>query len=162
NPGGAASLQVSVLSSSGFNQPVALSVPDLPSGVNANFTPSSITPNGVSLLTLSASQSATAINQGITIRGTAGAVHHDPTGTIDVQLGLVPQCFTAMNVHVVDDETDAPLAGVSVNFVTQTDANGDAQLTNIGLDPGNGPKNIFMQIVDTGYFNFDAFQLVGC
>ena len=54
NPGGSASLQVQVSTTSGFDQPVALSVPDLPTGVTAHFFPDTITPNGQSILSLTA------------------------------------------------------------------------------------------------------------
>ncbi len=114
NPGGSASLQVNVISTSGFAQPVALSVPDLPAGVTAQFVPQTVTPNGQSLLTLQASQNAGKLNQPITVRGTAGPLVHDATGTVDVEFGLVPQCFTALNVHVVDDETGLPIPSAFV------------------------------------------------
>jgi uncharacterized protein YkwD/plastocyanin len=163
NPGGSASLQVTVLTTSGFAQPVALSVPNLPAGVTAQFSSPSVTPNGQSLLSLSAAPNAAKLDQPITVRGTSGALVRDATGTVDVELGLVPQCFTALNLHVVDDETNQSLAGV---FVPQaggsTDANGFVQIGNIGLPPGNGPTQQFVSANDDGYFPFFGQQVVGC
>ena len=162
NPGGSASLQVNVISTSGFAQPVALSVPDLPAGVTAQFVPQTVTPNGQSLLTLQANQNAGKLNQPITVRGTAGPLVHDATGTVDVEFGLVPQCFTALNVHVVDDETGLPVPSAFVAVNTFTDVNGNAQITNIGLPPGNPPINEPVSVSAGGYFRTDTTKLVGC
>jgi hypothetical protein len=165
NPGGHASMQVSVSSTSGFNQPVALSVPNLPAGVTAQFSSPSVTPNGQSLLELAAAPTATKLNQPLIVRGTSGNLTHDATGTVDVELGLVPICTTTLNVHLIDDDTNLPVPGLNVQsqgiFAT-SDANGLAALLNVPLGNGNAPVDQFFGIGGPGYFSASGDQVIGC
>ena len=125
NPGGSISFQVGVITSSGFDQPVTLSVPNLPAGVTASFVPPAVTPTATSILTLTAAQNAASFNQAFTVRGTSGAIVHDASSVVDVEFGLIPQCFGVVDVHVVDVETGLPISGATiVNSNTTTDANG--------------------------------------
>ena len=72
----------------GFSGNVALSVSGLPSGVTASFSPNPATSN--SILTLSASSSATIGQYSLTITGTSGS----QTASTTLALGIYAQAFT--------------------------------------------------------------------
>ena len=165
NPGGSVSMQVSVVTTSDFTGSVALTAPNLPVGVTAQFSPPAVTPNGTSLLTVTAAANAQQVTAPLVVRGVSGSIVHDANGTVDVEFGLVPQCFTALDIHVVDGETNAPLPGVNVSFgnAPPTDTNGDSRYDHIPLGPGNAPGEVFISLGRTGYFPVAVGNvLVGC
>ena len=116
NPGGSGSLQVSVGHDERLHRRRSRSrCRTFPPVSPHAFSPPSVTPNGISLLTVTAAANASKLTTPIMVHGVSGAIAHDATGTVNVEFGLVPQCFTAIDVHVVDAETNAPLAAVSVS-----------------------------------------------
>jgi subtilase family serine protease len=98
---------VTVTSTGGFNSATTLSASGLPSGVTAAFSTNPVTPaaNGTatSVLTLTASSSATVGAATVTITGTSGSTTHSTTialtvnastGTANFTLSLSPSSFT--------------------------------------------------------------------
>ena len=158
NPGGSVSFNVQVTSTSGFVAPVTLSVPDLPTGVNASFSPPSVVPGSTSLLTLSATAGVPATDVPFTVRGTSGSIVHDAVGSIDVEFGLVPDCTGALDVHIFDAETGEPIPGVWVSNV-QTDADGRLSIEDIPLGQGNAPRTYFLSIMAEGYNQATSYAL---
>jgi subtilisin family serine protease len=71
-PGGSAVSVVAVAGNNGFKGGVGMWVAGLPAGVTATFTPAAFRAGGATLLTLTASPSATAINTTVTIWGSGG------------------------------------------------------------------------------------------
>jgi subtilase family serine protease len=98
---------ITVTSTGGFNSATTLSASGLPSGVTAAFSTNPVTPaaNGTatSVLTLTASSSATVGAATVTITGTSGSTTHTTTialtvnastGTANFTLSLSPASFT--------------------------------------------------------------------
>jgi subtilase family serine protease len=98
---------ITVASTGGFDSATTLSASGLPSGVTATFSTNPVTPpaNGsaTSVLTLTASASATVGTATVTITGTSGSTSHSATisltvnassGTPNFTLTLVPNSFT--------------------------------------------------------------------
>jgi subtilase family serine protease len=98
---------ITVTSTGGFNSATTLSASGLPSGVTAAFSTNPVTPaaNGTatSVLTLTASSSATVGAATVTITGTSGSTTHSTTialtvnastGTANFTLSLSPASFT--------------------------------------------------------------------
>jgi len=69
-------LQVQVESLNGFSAPVTLTLPDLPTGFLASFSPSSLTPPAHSTLTLSASGHLSAGAYPLWLAGAGGGMEH--------------------------------------------------------------------------------------
>jgi kumamolisin len=98
---------ITVASTGGFDSATTLSASGLPSGVTATFSTNPVTPpaNGsaTSVLTLTASASATVGTATVTITGTSGSTSHSATISLTVNasssspnftLSLVPNSFT--------------------------------------------------------------------
>jgi subtilase family serine protease len=98
---------ITITSTGGFNSATTLSASGLPSGVTAAFATNPVTPpaNGsaTSVLTLTASSSATVGTATVTITGTSGSTSHSTTialtvnassGTANFTLSLSPSSFT--------------------------------------------------------------------
>lgn len=84
---GAATSTISVGSINSFATPVDLSLSGAPAGVTSGFAPSTVTPAGVSILTLTNDGSAAAGLYSLSVGGTAGTITH----STQVDLGI----FTA-------------------------------------------------------------------
>jgi hypothetical protein len=89
--------------SGGFSSAIALSASGLPSGVTANFNPSSIPSpgSGSSTLTLTASSSAAATTYTITITGTGGGITKNTTVSLTVSTGGNPSFTLTPNPATV-------------------------------------------------------------
>ncbi|MGA8501836.1 MAG: S53 family peptidase [Candidatus Sulfotelmatobacter sp.] len=98
---------ITITSTGGFNSATTLSATGLPTGVTAAFSTNPVTPaaNGsaTSILTLTASSSATVGAATVTITGTSGSTSHSTTialtvnassGTKNFTLSLSPSSFT--------------------------------------------------------------------
>ena len=77
---------VTILSFRNFNEPVNLTVLNLPSGVTVQFNPVSVTPSGNAEVTVAASRSAQIGNFTITLVGISGPIIH----TVSFQLIITP------------------------------------------------------------------------
>ncbi|HTS35408.1 MAG TPA: protease pro-enzyme activation domain-containing protein [Candidatus Solibacter sp.] len=86
--GGNGTSTITITSQNGFNSATALTASGLPSGVTAAFNPTSVTPpaNGsaTSVLTLTASSTATTGNATVTVTGTSGSLSHSTTIALTV------------------------------------------------------------------------------
>nr|WP_236715133.1 M28 family peptidase [Nonomuraea pusilla] len=85
-PGGQATVTVNTQTTSGSAQTVALSAPNLPSGITAAFNPASVTSGGSSTLTLSVGSSVAQGSYQITVTGT-GSTSHSATFGLTVGQG---------------------------------------------------------------------------
>jgi kumamolisin len=151
---------ITVTSTGGFNSATTLSATGLPSGVTAAFSTNPVTPpaNGsaTSVLTLTASASATVGTATVTITGTSGSTTHSTTisltvnassGTPNFTLSLSPSSFTiADGGRVSTTLTVTSVNGfhsavtLSVNeFPTDVSATASA---NPVTPPANGSVNV--------------------
>jgi Viral BACON domain len=80
--GSSGTSMISIAPLNGFNSSVSLSIPGLPSGVTAVFSPASTM--GTSTLTLSASSAAASLTVGLTVTGTSGSLTHTTTVNLTV------------------------------------------------------------------------------
>jgi subtilase family serine protease len=115
---------ITITSQNGFNSATTLSASGLPSGVTATFATNPVTPpaNGsaTSVLTLTASSTATVGTATVTVTGTSGSTTHSTTisltvnssgGTPNFTMSLVPNSFTI----VEGGRTSTTLTITSVN-----------------------------------------------
>jgi hypothetical protein len=84
NAGEDATYTVTTTGMSGFSGTVALSLPGLPSGVSATFSPSSITGSGSSTLTVTTSTSTAAADYQLSVNGVSGNLTE--TGPLDLEV----------------------------------------------------------------------------
>ena len=77
---------ITVLSFRKFNEPVNLTVLNLPSGVAVQFNPVSLTPSGNAEVTVTASRSAQIGNFTVTLVGISGPIIH----TVSIRLEITP------------------------------------------------------------------------
>jgi len=147
SPGQSTTFVVSLDSVNGFTAPVALTVSGLPTGVTASFSPTSVTLPGTSVLTISATNAATANSTPaqFTVSATGGGITHATSGGVTVNFGLVPECFGAISGTVTDAQTGDRLAFVRLQLAggpaspgTLADANGHFLLGGLPLGPNNG------------------------
>jgi hypothetical protein len=154
-PGGSVSFLISVGSVpvGDFTDPVLLSVDPLPAGVTSQLSTDTVTPPGTARLTLIASENAAVGTFDIVVRGVSGAIHHDATGSVTVDFGLVPICYASVEGTVTDRETGAPIEGVGVTFSNiATDANGHYTAEHFGLGENNSPIEISGYASKFGYW----------
>ena len=84
NAGGSTTYTVTVTAKNGFLGTVSLSLIGLPSGATGNFSPSSISGNGTSTLTVATTASTPAGNSILTVTGVSGSLAHSATATLTV------------------------------------------------------------------------------
>lgn len=111
--GTSATLKYTVATSGGFNAPVALSINSLPSGLTANFSPSSIAAPGAgsSTLTLTAaSQLAAGAYNNITITAKGGGL----TQTVPLAVTVAPKCSYTLNPASAEQPSAAASYTVTV------------------------------------------------
>ena len=116
---------VQATTSSGFTDPVTLTIGDLPTGVTGSFVGSgsnhtTVTPGTPTQLHLSAGQSFTTGTYGFTVTGTGAGLTHSVNGSVKLSFGLVPKCYAEVVGTVTDAVTGDPLseAQVDVGFTT--------------------------------------------
>ena len=153
------SFTVSVVTSNGFTGPVTLSAPGLPPGITATFDPATVTPDGTSLLNLSAGASFVPQDFPLVVRGTSDAIVRETGTTMSLEFGLVPQCFGTVTGRITDEVTGAGLGGVAV-LGTVTDANGDYTATGLTLDAGNAPRLIVISTLGSDFYPLSSAATV--
>ncbi|QXC60673.1 S8 family serine peptidase [Aquihabitans sp. G128] len=84
-PGATTNYQVTVLSTSGFDQPVNLSVSGLPTGVRASV-PATADPNTTVILSLTAAADAPETSATITVTGTAGGLTRKAGAAVELEV----------------------------------------------------------------------------
>ena len=167
-PGASTSFTVRVNTNSGFTQPVTLSAPGLPTGVTASFAPQQVTPNGTSILTLSASSAITAQTFSLVVVGKSGTITHQIGGSLDLEFGLVPSCFGTITGRVTDVETGLPLAGVRISDFSgritpaTTAADGTYRVANVALVGNNAPTSVSLQTDLAGYLQDQLTATAAC
>jgi PKD repeat protein len=147
SPGQSTTFIVSVAMLNGFNAPVALSASGLPTGVTASFSPTSVNASDIAVLTIAATNAATASSTPtqFTVSATGGGITHATSGGVTVNFGLLPECFGAIGGTVTDAQSGQRLASVNIRLAgsfgsasTYTDANGHFLLDGLPLGPNNG------------------------
>ena len=117
---------VTVSSSGGFKDIVAMSISGLPAGTAATFNPGSVQGSGLSSLSITTSTSTPAGTYVFTVTGTSGPLVHTTTGTLvviapDFSVSATPSSQPVQN-------------GQSVNYsVTLTPVNGYAGTVNFSV-----------------------------
>jgi hypothetical protein len=152
-PGGSVSFQIQVGSIEGFNQPVSLEVGPLPPGVASVLSQDEVTPPGTSTLTLIAAEDAETGSFQLSVTATSGAITHVASGSVTVDFGLVPICYGSLEGTVTDEETGAPIAGVTILGVLITDANGHWGPYQAGLGTNNSPAFYSVRAQMAGYWD---------
>ena len=136
---------VTLNSANGFTGLSALSVSGLPSGVTANFNPTSISVNQTSILTLSAPASQPTSTSALSVTASATIAGQSVQQSAPVSLQVTGVTTTFMGRTVVDNAAQTPIAGVVVTFLgvddkgnvtgcsanTSSDASGNFALTNL-------------------------------
>jgi len=165
-PGNTSGFVVTLGSVRGFNQPVTLSVSGLPAGVTGSFSPTIVTPSGISTLTLSASTSASIGTATLTITGMSGSLSHSTASTLQVDFGLVPVCKGALTGRVTETGTGRALLGVPIGgAATQvaTDEQGRFALSDLSLGPNNAPSIFFVAAGQTAtHHSANTFTTISC
>ena len=167
-PNASTSFTVHVTTHSAFTQPVTLTAPGLPAGVTALFNPSVVTPNGSSLLTLSASSAITAQAFSLVVVGKSGTIVHQAGGALDLEFGLVPLCFGTLTGRVTDIETGLPISGAKITEVfarlpgATTAADGTYRIDQVPLRGSNAPVNYTMLANAPGYLQRTAGVDAAC
>jgi hypothetical protein len=145
SPGGSAVFLIELTAVDGFASPVTLSVEGLPGGITRTFSPATVTPTGVSFLTLRANTSTALGSFSFTVTGTGGGVTKSSGGSANVDFALVPRCFVDVTGTVTDKVTGAPVAAASVtggNKSATTDETGRFTLPQVGLGTNNAPISV--------------------
>lgn len=91
------SVTVTALSIRQFNEPINLTTLDHPTGVTLEFTPDSIVPSATSIVTVSASNSASLGNYTITLLGVSGPLTHKTS----FQLVIMPGPLQPTNISAI-------------------------------------------------------------
>ena len=139
---------VTLNSANGFTGLSTLSVTGLPSGITASFSPSSISVNQTSILTLSAPASQPTSTSSLSVSASATIGGQSVKQTASVSLKITGVTTTFLGRTVVDNAAQTPLAGVVVTFLgvddkgnitgcsanTASDASGNFVLTNLPTD----------------------------
>ena len=130
---------ITVTSLAGFNSATTLTASGLPSGVTASFATNPVTPpaNGTatSVLTLTASSTATTGTATVTVTGTSGSTTHTATITLTVNAAATPN-FT---IGAAPSSVGVTQGGTGTSTVTITSQNSFSSATTLsatGLPTG--------------------------
>jgi hypothetical protein len=172
---GSVAYTITVGSTGGFAEPVALTVTGLPSGVTGSFSPATVNPeNGsvTSVLTLMSGPVLTSSGGSFSVTGTYGSgsgavVHSANDGSVTLNFELQPTCYGTITGTVTDAQTGLPVAGANItssgNTQATTAADGTYTLSPIPLGANNGTTNTYEQVTKPGYFNLSSSAiLVSC
>ncbi|HET8785489.1 MAG TPA: hypothetical protein VFM38_07640, partial [Candidatus Limnocylindrales bacterium] len=140
-PGGSVSFLVQVGSVGGFADEVALTVGTLPDGVTSQLSDDTVTPPATVNLTLIATEDAEVGAFPVVVTGTSGALQHTASGSVTVDIGLIPVCYAKIKGTVTDQTTGQPIEGVDLPNFDQvfTDAQGHYAFDQVGLGSNNAP-----------------------
>ena len=167
NPGGSTSFLITITTQSGFDQPVALTAPGLPAGVTASFIPASVLPGHNSVLTLTAAPTATAESFPLQVKATSGAISHTAGSSLELDFGLVPQCFGHFAGNVTDADTGLAVVNARIAMGTYgptvlTDANGHFDSPVVPLGNGNAAQVLQVTAKATNYYDEPTNQTSAC
>ncbi|HEU4733785.1 MAG TPA: proprotein convertase P-domain-containing protein [Kofleriaceae bacterium] len=115
NAGSSVSYTVSTAVTSGAAQTVNLSIAGLPSGVTANFNPTSVTAGGSSTLTLTAASTAASTTATFTVTGSGASATHTATASVTVAgtIACINGTFSSTNVPLSIPDNNA--TGITSN-----------------------------------------------
>ncbi|MGZ4789164.1 MAG: hypothetical protein ACXVZX_11660, partial [Terriglobales bacterium] len=137
--GGNGTSTITITSLSGFNSATTLSASGLPSGVTAAFSTNPVTPpaNGsaTSVLTLTASSSATTGSSTVTITGTSGSTTHSTTIALTVNATAQPNFTIGASPSSVT-VTQGGNGTSTVTITSQTRFSSATTLSATGLPSG--------------------------
>ena len=123
--GESAVFSISLRSSNGFSQLVALNVSGLPQGVTASFSPPQVAAGQFSLLTLSASLQQPPSEGTFAVTASATVDGLEVTQAVQLALDIEPVTTSFMGRTVVADTLQTPLAGVTITLLGR-DGDGNA------------------------------------
>ena len=154
-PGGTNSFEVSVVTSSGFAEPVALSVTGLPTGSRSTFTPATVRPGEPSVLSITLPVDIRDETIDFAVTGTSGELVRTAATNVDVVFGLPPRCYGALTGRLLDDDTGAPVVGQRVDIhgtgSVITDADGRFTHAQVATAGDNGPQGYSLGVSAVGY-----------
>ncbi|MBV9085142.1 MAG: hypothetical protein JOZ62_20900, partial [Acidobacteriaceae bacterium] len=116
-PGQKITYSVTLSSANGFNGLAALAITGVPDGIIASFTPTQITANQNSILTLSAPATQSPGSATLTISAAASIEGQTLSQSATVTLQVSPVTTSFVGRTVVDDTQETPIAGVTVKFL---------------------------------------------
>ena len=99
--GGSGDFTVALFSIRGFNGPVNLTALNLPSGVSLQFNPSTVTPTGNSVVTVTVSQTASVGNFTLTLLAVSRSTVRTATFQLIIMPGLIQSVYVALPTAVV-------------------------------------------------------------
>ena len=143
--GQAAVYRLSVDSANGFTQLAALTLNNLPSGMQASISPASITAGQTAVLTLTTPQSQPVASSVFSVTATAMVDGLPSSSVLPLTVDVMPITTSFVGRTVVDDPLQSPLASVTVTMLgkdgnggstgcmgsTVSDAAGNFALTNL-------------------------------
>ena len=135
-PGQSASFVISMAPIGGFNQPVTLSVSNLPPGVTASFSPQTLTPPGTSVLSLTATTNAVNGSFLLGLSATGGGITNTVSSSVLVSFGLLPICTGAFQGTITDIQTGLPVPYAEIDadgYFVLANASGQFLMTNLAL-----------------------------
>ena len=141
NQGDSTKSNVTLKLLSGDTQSVSLSTVNLPTGVNIDFNPSSLSPtsNGVnSTMTISTDSSVQVGTHSITIKGTAGSLTKQTTYTLTVNQKQV-QCTRTNPTVTITPSSKSGTAGSTLQYtvrVSNSDSGSDCTTQTFSLSSG--------------------------
>ncbi len=162
---GSTAFLVTVGSTGGFSEPVALKVSGLPSGVTGSFSSTTVNPEEgtvTSVLTLTSGPTLTSTGGPFTVTGTStasGVSHSDTSGSVTLNFELQPICEGTITGTVTDQETGAPISGAVVQPLflfpppppATTAADGSYTAMDVPLGPNNGTSTATLSVSADGY-----------
>ena len=128
-PGNAVNYNVAVSDAGGFGGTVNLTVSGLPAGASANFSPSSVTGSGSSVLAITTTTVTPLGSYPLTITGVSGATTHTTSATLVVSSSTAPK---AISISFVGRGT--PMAATeSAGVAPRTNWNNASGVSGSGL-----------------------------
>ena len=166
-PGEQTTFTVSALTTSGFDEPIDLTMVGLPAGVTASFTPTRINPGQSSVLTISLASTLTGVDTlPLTVRGTStGRTVREASPTVSVVFGLVPVCLGTVSGTIRDVRTGAPISGATVSALSTTvltGADGTFMVGQLPLWNANQRGGSWFSVSKDGFWNQAAYLEYRC
>jgi hypothetical protein len=158
---GSVSFELNLGAIDGFDDPVAISVGDLPAGVTSVLSDDEVVPPAVVTLTLVAAADAEAGSFDLVVTAVGGGITHVATGAVNIDFGLVPKCVGYFDGTVTNLETGAPIPGVDVLGQT-SDGNGHWGPLQVELGENNSPISMTFFVQPDGYWQTEASGTAYC
>ena len=135
-PGGSTSFTVSVAAINSFTGNVSLTVSGLPSGMQATFSPASITNSGTATLNVTTSSSVAAGTYDLTIAGASGSLSHSSNVSVAVSANNPPPDFTLSASPASQTITAGGSTSFTIGVAAKNGFTGTVALVESGMPAG--------------------------